>query len=465
LLVVATVSLGLAAIAAANAQLPLAYAGYSVLAWLVIGLIFVGPLSWTYAFLTVLLLLGHWYKHSVHLVFDYPFVEPTGRFNNSEEQWAIYYLMASAGFLGIGLSRAAWVGFALLFPRRSAPPASTGRPAVVSMTTWVALSILVAVVYGINAVGGFFMVGVRPSIILPFGLNAPIAYMVFVGLPLFTSCIIAQDVAARRYLATPAFLFMCVESFIGSLSMASRGAIVIHLIPMLVASMMLERRYGVRRRSFAKLGLAAASLALVLVTVAMYRIVLYYGGVWSDSALLTKLAGENAQLFIDRWIGLEAMLVAVSEPQRSFELFWDFIVEDPTVGVLGLYQQLSGSFYQVLDGRTYLTLPGFMGILGMSGSAVMVGLGSAVVILALQVTERVLVLIFRGSVIPVALASGALAYSFFQMSYPRLIIPFAIQLLGSSVVFAFVTRNRLAGSHVPEPAPGGTAPRPAREAR
>jgi hypothetical protein len=273
-LAIISATLVLAIAAATNADQNLAYIAYSLLAWLMVGLMLCRPFSWSYSFLAVLLLLGHWYKHSVHMVFDFPFVEPTGRFNGSEEQWADYYMMTCAGFAALCIVRAAHVGWRLVrqVPRRS-PQAHPASP--VQLMTWALLAALVALVYSANFLGAFFMVGVHPTIMLPMGLNAPIAFMVFIGTPLLCACIVAQDLAARRRLTIGALLFLCVTSFIASLSMASRGAIVVHLVPVLAASMVVERRHGNGRSTIAKLGLAAVFLLSVIVAVALYRISLY----------------------------------------------------------------------------------------------------------------------------------------------------------------------------------------------
>src|SRR5690606_1500906 len=49
-----------------------------------------------YSFLALFLFLGFWVKFVAHQWFDYPFIEPTGAFNGSADQWNTALVAASA---------------------------------------------------------------------------------------------------------------------------------------------------------------------------------------------------------------------------------------------------------------------------------------------------------------------------------------------------------------------------------
>jgi hypothetical protein len=160
-----------------------------------------------------------------------------------------------------------------------------------------------------------------------------------------------------------------------------------------------------------------------------------------DEGVLTEYAFESLGLVIDRWIGAEAIMVAVSDGGASFTLMMDLLLEDPALGNDAIYQILSGSKYESQDGFTFLTLPGYIGILALSGSIFLIFAGGVIVLFAGLCFERFVRWAMFRQGICIAVVCAALANALTQLSFPRLFVPFIIQLVALLLILHFVIGN------------------------
>lgn len=179
-------------------------------------------------------------------------------------------------------------------------------------------------------------------------------------------------------------------------------------------------------------------LLIVLVAVSVYRIGLFTQGDVGDGSSVGSYIIESAFLFIDRRIGAEAIMVASSEPSASFPLSLSLLSEDPGVGVDAIYQVLSESKYTFLDELTFLTLPGYSGVMGLSGSLLFIFSAILVMVLVGIWLERIFGYLFKNQDIPLALVCAAMANLLTQMSFPRLIFPFIVQLFFLVMVLRYL---------------------------
>jgi hypothetical protein len=382
-----------------------------------------GRMSWFHAFMALFFVLGCWLKVVVHHVVDYPYVEPNGNFGDGRDEWHDYYVMALA-FGGALLAARAMTA---VFERGSEPREPSCATAVGASQWWALVGAAVAF-YTLNHFGAFFVTGVDAKIVLPGGLNAPLAFMALIGFAVVASTLVSQDLAARGRLESPALLSMLSVAAMASVSMASRAAIVMQAVPMLLGATYWLRSHGRRSGSIRSFLLFAGFLLVVLVVVSIYRIVVFSASSTADSDLVGFFALESAMLAIDRWVGAEAIMVAVSEPARSIALMMQLLGEDPATGTEAIYQVLAGSRYELLRGLTFLTLPGYFGVLGLSGSVAVVFGGTLFVGLAGLLYEKLVARALFAQPVCVALVSAAIANALTQLSFPRLLVPFLFQM-------------------------------------
>ena len=408
------------------------YWAFSLISFLMLRSVLWSNFSWFYLFVVSFFSLGNWTKVSIHHMFDYEYIEPIGRFIGSRAEWESYYINAST--MGVTIIFVKLISFVLLNRNLSAKDYQFEKSKLgllkykpVENTEWFFLISMAAIFYFFNNHFGFFVTGVDSKLVLPFSLNAPLAFMALIGIPLIFSLFVSRDVNAKGYLdIRAAFAVLCMSLF-ASISMASRAAVVMQIVPIFLAAVFVQYSMRVRRSSFKPFLLFLLFLIMVLVFVSIYRINLYTDHSVSDWDSLKFYAFESALLVVDRWVGAEAIMVAVAEPSRSLSLFYSLLTESSRQGVDSIYQKLSGSRYVFLDGLTFLTLPGYFGVLALSGSLVFISISLFLLVMSGVLLEKMFNHFFLGQHIPVALISAALANSITQMSFPHLLLPFVFQ--------------------------------------
>ena len=79
----------------------MSYLTFAVLNILLVKSIWWKQFSWSYGFLASFFVLGHWLKVSLHLYFDYPFLEPTGTFAGETSAWDQYFPVVNTALIGM----------------------------------------------------------------------------------------------------------------------------------------------------------------------------------------------------------------------------------------------------------------------------------------------------------------------------------------------------------------------------
>ncbi len=395
--------------------------------------------SWFYSFMAVFYVLGCWFKVMAHSAADLPYVEPAGNFSGAPAEWGEYYdfaiVIGLALFVGRVLSLMVWDR------RKPHERLWEFRAGRVSGGQWGRLIGAAAVFYLVNNLAAFFVTGVNARVTLPFALNAPLAFMALIGFAIVLATYVARDVTVQqRMTPTAAFAILMVAS-IASVSMASRAAVVMQAIPILLGAHYLQSRWG--KHQFGKLPvlMLGGFVLLVLVAVSLYRVKVFSGVSGADGEMLGFFLLESGLLVVDRWVGAEAIMVAVAEPVRSMDLFWRLMAEDPAMGVDSIYQQLSGGKYELLKGLTFLTLPGYFGVVSLCGELFWV----FVLVLAMTLMglafEALVRRLLCHQMVPVALICGAVANALTQLSFPRLLGPFLLQMLVLAFILGLVLRG------------------------
>lgn len=412
---------------------------FTILNLLMLHVIRVGQFSWFHTFMTGFFVLGCWLKVIIHHILDYPYVEPVGNFSGSIGEWRHYYF--TAGLIGAALIVAKLTAL-LSEAVQKKQMVSHVSAVLVKNHEWISLVSLTAIFYLLNNIFAFFVTGVNTKITLPFSLNAPLAFMALIGFPVVASVYLARDVAASQYVGMRGVFAIVFISAVASVSMASRAAIVMQVVPMLIAATYAQKAIGSRAVSFRPFILFGTVLLGVLVFVSVYRINVFFKGSMVEEDIFMSYALQSSMLVIDRWIGAEAIMVAISEPSHSVGLLMELLRESPSRGVNAIYQVLSGGKYKFIEGFTFLTLPGYFGVLSLSGSSLIIFLGALFLVLAGICYEMFIKKILFGQVVCVAVISAAVANSITQMSFPWLLVPFVIQMTALVVILNLINRKK-----------------------
>jgi hypothetical protein len=399
----------------------------------------VTTVSWFYSFMAVFYVLGCWFKVMVHHVTDLPYVEPSGNFSGAVSEWVEYYEFAIAIGLALLLTRLA----SLAFWGRRPPHEMQARYAAGPVTApqWASLVGVAALFYLVNNLAAFFVTGVNARVTLPLALNAPLAFMALIGFAMVLAVYVARDVVERGRLTPGAAVTVLLVTSIASVSMASRAAIVMQSVPILLGAYYLQARWRQYRISKWPILLFLVALVVVLAVVSYYRVRVFSGVGSADSEMLGFFLLESGLLALDRWVGAEALMVAVSEPGRSMEMFWRLLNEDPAIGVDSIYQQMSGGKYEFLQGLTFLTLPGYFGIIGLTGQVLTIFSLTVLMMAAGLAYELLIRRLLRHQMVPVALICAAVANALTQLSFPRLLIPFLLQMTVLAAVLGYSVRR------------------------
>ena len=368
-----------------------------------------------------------------------PYIEPIGNFQGTPQEWHDYYLLAIS------------IGCAIIFSRVVASIYWQDHLRIskkyeytvgISKPRWFLITISIIFYYWINSVFGFFVTGVNSTVSLPLGLNAPFAFMSLIGVAIALSFYVNQDVKAKGKLESWLIATIFLITAIASISMASRAAIIMQSLPIVISAFYIVREKQ-RIPVFKLLFLFTLFLISVLSIVSYYRSLVFSGEGNFNPDLFWLYQLESFFLITDRWVGAEALMVSVAEKKASIGLFFDLLAENPSAGVNSIYQQLSGGFYEFNDKMVFLTLPGYFGIVGLSGDTIFIFLITFLMCSFGLMFEKVLNFILFYQVVPVALLCAALANSLTQISFPLLVLPFIAQMTILTLILGLIIRKQV----------------------
>lgn len=408
----------------------LAYAMFSMafLAMLISG--FYRQVSYGYLFLVVMLWLGFWFKLTIHLLLDYPFGEPIGFFAGTPPAWDEVLLVATIGSLGVLAAR-------FLYSLTGAPSTMFARNNEFEAPVWYisvrkrmwAGAIFVCVGLAIiNSSLGILQIGLVPSTILSWPLNAVISWLIGYGLTFCIATLLWWDIALGRKISLVIY-FVLLEAFTSTVSVFSRGIYIFHTVPQFLA--VYKNRYLISAWSWRNI-IALAGVFVLLFTISNPLVntlrAYYYSGVipagyfFGDRTEVETATGATGQIEIlgkfavDRWIGVEGVMAVSAFPKKGGDLFMRGLMERRKIGKFDIYQEICQSHYRFTDMQKFqfASLPGSMGLLYYSGYLWMVALGMIVLVLAMLGSEG---LVFRLASNPLlsALWGGAAANAIVQL--------------------------------------------------
>ncbi len=428
------------------------------------------PRLYVYTFLSLFLFLGFWTKFIAHTIVGYDFVEPVGDFDGSGPGWDRALVVASVGAVGVILTR----GMHLLLSRRYALLDASGDGRVPAWyprfgrLMWAVTLLSVLVLNFWNLFAGFYQIGLEPRLILPAYLNVATAWLINFGFALWIAALVHWEILVRRGVTALALLAPLAEGFVSATSTLSRKAFLFHTLPYVLV--LLERRNALwrtlRKRSRAALALLFVfAFALSLVTVSAYRLYAYSPTAEPQDAgkqavgtsdpeasnaespapvaseqqpgLLNRPAvvGMTKQvlgLSVDRWTGLEGVLTVTSHTDLGSNRLLEVVKEDPSKGESSIYQGVSGAnkVYAESERTTFMTLPGIVGILGFSGSLLVVAAGMFSAALLLIVVEMIYMRAIGGPFVA-SVAGLAMATTAVELNFPQLTVWFFAELFAT----------------------------------
>lgn len=411
------------------------YFVYSALITLLLNFIYIPRISIFIKFFVGLFVLGNWLKITLHGVIDYPYVEATGYFSGSSSQWDEYYLYSIV--ISLGILSASLLQY-IISPAKSIAPRSHVKINKGNIS-YSLLLIPIFLIYALNWLFGFYRIGVARDLDLPLGLNAPASFLVYLGAPMLLAFYASLNVRKFGEVTVRALIVVAFISIIAAITTYSRATLFMLALPILLGMYKIAHHVNGRPQSIVGLLIVMIpTTVLTLLFVSIVRIFVFKGAESIDGSSMEFYLYESLGLFVDRWIGAEGLMVAVSSPQ-SFDLFLKMLFEDPTIGVSGIYQFLAGSQYLNfnMDGMTFLTLPGFFALLSFSGNYFIVFLGITFSVLFGVLIDRIVFNIFPRTYTLHFLVAGSFAYHLSQMIFPRLLIPYLAQLILFIFVFKF----------------------------
>lgn len=365
-----------------------------------------GYRSYLYTIFSSLCLLGFWMKACAHLITGREFVEPTGAFDGSGVAWDRSIIVSLVAGSAIFCFR---VSHMLLMRKHKGvfvvEPAPSFAPywyASFRKHIWLASLFGVAIVAFLNFELGINQAGLLPKNHLPFKLNAIIIWCLYSAFAFWMAALVWWDTCLGLAFRFEALVF---EGVLSSITVLSRSLYVTHVFHYSLS--ILFNRDWIKptfRKYMYMMILFIAGMGIVLVAVAELRRALFYGE--TNKAEVASPSSEHPkgmaspQIFLllsERWIGLEGVMSTSSYPDVGIELFKQGWLDMPSYERKPVYESVANSIYISPDypnatKYNFLSTPGLVAMLHLSGSLTVVGLGMFMLLAVFSFGEY---LIFR----------------------------------------------------------------------
>jgi hypothetical protein len=188
-----------------------------------------------YLFLVIMLWMGFWVKITAHLIFDYAYIEPVGRFVDDSTAWDEVLWIAFFTSAGVMLSR---LGFDILTGRYYRANHILPRVPIwycnVRAWLWLVVIFVLILMAILNSVLGIQQVGLVHRTLLPWPLNALIAWQITIGGSLVLTVLLWWEVGVTKNISWSIFALLA-EAVLSTLSVFSRGVYIFHTVPQMIA--------------------------------------------------------------------------------------------------------------------------------------------------------------------------------------------------------------------------------------
>lgn len=294
------------------------YAVFTLIFMLTLASGFYGKFSYSYFFLVTFIWLGFWLKLTVHSIFDYTYVEPTGIFDGSGSSWDEVLWVAIAAGIGVMAGRLAYARFV--------QSSSSEETSTIAAPTWYpelrnwAWVITLLVVIGItaaNAVYGIQQIGMVPRTVLPWPSNAVIAWMTSIGSAMGVATLVWWDIVSKRKSSISIYAIL-IEACLATVSLLSRGIYIFHTIPQML-SLYRNRRILTGTSSKQVIVLGVVFVGLFVGTLAVINVLRGYlyphlGLIISTSVNQTRLT--QVEVLNGKIPEIERMMASNTSPEE-----------------------------------------------------------------------------------------------------------------------------------------------------
>lgn len=387
------------------------YVTFSVSAALMLWLGLGNRLGYGASILTIFLWLGLWLKLTVNIILSRPYTEATGGFDFSSQEYDELIRVATLVCFGIS---GAWIISMRWVRDTQNVGISAGQPNLVNDNVpkisqkylWLLLFLAIAVLNIANVQYGFVQSGLVARKIFPWPTNAIACWFLYSGLSFLVAALLYWDFLRNRKFSA-GILVALFEAALGGMTTISRGLYLWHVLPIIWAAWVnkLKFKRSLSARSLVLFSvLAMIGFIVVGTAVNVFRNSLYDVRLNTINAemiyntqmgVVVEGGGQLMNLVVDRWVGVEGIMVAVGYPNRSVGLFEELLAEKPAIGHVTRYQFISNSHYSRMDANKYQfnTIPGVGGFLYLSGSFWIVFVGTLMLALCVTASERLIQLI------------------------------------------------------------------------
>lgn len=212
----------------------LIYMLFSAIFWLMLLTAFGKRTHYGYLFLAIALWLGFWVKITAHLILKYPYVEPIGRFDGSAGAWDGVLWVAIVASAGVISGKLLFASMGNRYSRVATVEQAIVPAWYMAIRKWVWLFSLSGIVgiAAVNLILGIQQIGLVPRTILPWPLNALIAWQVSMGSALLLTVLLWWEVSLKKSIAVSIYALL-IEAITSTATLLSRGVYIFHTIPQL----------------------------------------------------------------------------------------------------------------------------------------------------------------------------------------------------------------------------------------
>jgi hypothetical protein len=426
---------------------------FAFLCLLISGLIY--RISYGYTFVTGMLFLGFWVKVTVHLWLNYGFRESTGAFDYSASSWDETLDIASYAALCITGTRV----LLSIIGLRSVKPLENIQDKPLKILSWyrnhriqlwISLLLFCVGITALNTALGIIQFGLVPRTILCWPLNAVISYIIGHGLSIVTAIFLWWDILIKKDIKYSVY-FIIVIAFISTISVLSRGAYIFQTLPQFFAAFSNRKIINFSVKSIPLIAITFLMLLFLSnFTVNFLRNNYYSTAEFShvpipersinsaSSTCFGKVINGVASLLVDRWIGIEGLMVLQAHSEKSHVLFIRGLQEHRKIGNETLYSSISKPKYYMVADKTkfqFSEIPGAIAFCFFSGKFWVVALGM-LLLTGLIVISETIVMKLTGNPILCGLWGCLTANYFAQMGiapkdalFPIIVTALAISLI------------------------------------
>jgi hypothetical protein len=424
--------------------------------------------SYSYLFMVIFLWLGFWLKLTIHLIFNYPFVEAIGNFYGQGLTWdsvrfikPVSYLkgnylefdkiliIASIASVGVIISRTLYGLFYSrripqnLFKLQKIPSCYRTNRKII----WSILLILIIAVNALNIVYGIQQAGLVPKKILAWPLNSLIAWTVSIGSAMGVATFLWWDISLRKSISLTVY-YVFIEAFFSTISLFSRAVYLFHVIPVMFSLYKYRKiSTGISLGKAIKMAVVFVCFFVLSLSYVTELREKFYSEATSTPIYKDKKICEPASkirsgikfgfiitlisdLTIDRWIGIEGLMAVQSYPERGKNKIIEALFEKREIGKITLYQKVCNSHYQYMDNNKtqFASLPGAVAFLFYSDSLWVVMFGMMILTLLILFVEN-LALRLTGNPLLCSLIGLCMANTVAQFGLtPRQDIPYYLMI-------------------------------------